>query len=442
MDGSVIASVGSASNRRWNDVTRMALATLAAGTLGGVASAGFQYVTFSLGDRLFSWANSGNAFSRVASITLPLLGFLLAGLVLQLVPQSRVGGVRAVVESIQHRQSFVPLVRLLNVFLSGLVMAFGGSVGPAGPVVQLGALIGSKFGEYFQLGKSQLETLVRAGAAAAVAAAFRSPAGAVFLTVEVFGARFDSGLVAISVAAWIGYFVRMSALGDTRPFVPAVPLKALPAFTLFVIIPLMGLAAACAGCGFIWLFNRTRSAFPQRWPLLLRLAVGGAIVGVIGGWFPQVLSAGWSTIRQGLDGKIGFQLVVVLVALKMLATSVTFGSGAVGGLFSPILVIGSLFGGAFAYAVRTVLPWAVPQPELFVLLGMIAMFGSIAKAYWSGLLVVADLSGSYNELLLPGLIAGGIAYLISSGISERSIFGLPIESPHLQPAVESKAATA
>src|SRR5262249_2709339 len=155
--------------------------------------------------------------------------------------------------------------------------------------------------------------------------------------------------------------------------------------------------------------------FPRKWPLLLRLAIGGAAVGLMGIWFPQVLSAGWSTIKLGVDGQIGFSLLVLLLVMKMLATSVTFGSGAVGGLFSPILVIGSLFGGAFAYAVRSLVPWAVPQPELFVLLGMVAMFGAVAKAYWSGLLVVSDLSGSYHELLLPGLIAGGIAYLVSSG---------------------------
>ena len=346
-------------------------------------------------------------------------------------------------ESLEYRQSFVPLIRVFYVFLSGLVIAFGGSVGPSGPVVQLGAVIGSKFGGFFRLTQGQLETLVRAGAAAGVAAAFRSPAGAAFLAVEVLGARFDRGLVAISVAAWIGYCLRLATLADARPFVPASPLASLPTFTLVVIIPLMGLAAACAGCGFIWLFNRTRLAFPQRWPLVVRLAVGGAIVGLMGIWFPQVMSTGWSTIKLGLEGQMGFSLLVLLFALKMVATSVTFASGAVGGLFSPILVIGSLFGGVFAYGVRSVIPWAVPQPELFVLLGMVAMFGSVAKAYWSGLLVVSDLSGSYHELLLPGLIAGGISYLISSGINQHSIFGLPLAAVHLEPAAgEARAASA
>ena len=90
-------------------------------------------------------------------------------------------------------------------------------------------------------------------------------------------------------------------------------------------------------------------------------------------------------------------------------------------------MIGSLFGGAFGYGMRTLVPSAVPQPELFVLLGMIVMFGSIVKGYWSGLLMIADLSGCYHQLLLPGVIAGGISYLISWEIHEKSIFGLPME---------------
>jgi len=100
------------------------------------------------------------------------------------------------------------------------------------------------------------------------------------------------------------------------------------------------------------------------------------------------------------------QLFVILLFLKMLATSTTLGSGAVGGLFAPTLLIGALYGGAFGYGVHSLSPSLVPQPELFVLLGMVVMFGSIVKGYWSGLLMVADLSGCYHQLLLPGVIAG------------------------------------
>jgi len=196
---------------------------------------------------------------------------------------------------------------------------------------------------------------------------------------------------------------------------------------MVLLVPLMGLLAAFTGHFFIWLFDKGKSIFPKTWPLWFRVTLGGAMVGFIGIWFPQVLSAGYPTIFEGLGGKFGFTLFVVLLLLKMAATSITFGSGAVGGLFAPTLVIGSLFGGAFGYGFHAIFPKAVPQPELFVLLGMVVMFGSIIKGYWSGLLMVADLSGCYHQLLLPGVIAGGISYLISWQLRDTSIFGLRLD---------------
>jgi chloride channel protein, CIC family len=112
--------------------------------------------------------------------------------------------------------------------------------------------------------------------------------------------------------------------------------------------------------------------------------------------------------------------------LKMVATSITFGSGAVGGLFAPTLFMGAMFGGAFGFGLHALYPAVVPQPELYILIGMVVMFGSIVKGYWSGLLLVADMSGCYHTLLLPGIIAGGISFLVSWRLHDRSIFDLPL----------------
>jgi CIC family chloride channel protein len=191
----------------------------------------------------------------------------------------------------------------------------------------------------------------------------------------------------------------------------------------------MGALAAFAGHFFIVLFERWKTVLPLRWPLWVRVALGGAMVGLIGLRYPQVLSAGYPTIVEGINRDFGVDVFVILLFLKMLATSITFGSGAVGGLFAPTLVIGSLFGGAIGYGLHQLVPAAVPQPALFVLLGMIVMFGSIIKGYWSGLLMIADLSGCYHQLLLPGVIAGGVSYLISWELRDRSIFGLTLDTP-------------
>lgn len=409
---------------------QMTAATLMAGGLAGVGAVGFHFLADRFGEALFAWAGRALAHSPFPpALVVPTVGLCLIGIFLQLIPASRSGGVGEVVDALDRQGGRVPVARILNVIASGLVLAVGGSVGPEGPMVQLGALAGSLSGRCFGLSGPQLAVLTRAGAGAGIAAAFRSPAGGVLLTLEILGARFNRSLVPVAVAAGLAYLLRTAILADAFPFRPAVGLQPLPTLTLVTLVPLMGLAAAPAGHFFIWLFQRWKAVLPAGWPLWVRVTMGGGLVGTIGIWYPQVLSAGYGTILAGLHGEIGFELFIALLVLKMLATAITFGTGAVGGLFAPTLVIGSLFGGAFGYGFERLMPGAAPQPALFVLLGMIVMFGSIVKGYWSGLLMIADLSGCYHELLLPGLIAGGISFLVSWELGDRSIFGLKLEPP-------------
>lgn len=402
-------------------------ATLLAGILAGLGAIGFHFIANHFDEVLFAWAAERPLFV----IGIPTLGLFGIGLWLHFSPETRLGGVREVLEVLHRRgpdSGKVGLVRLLNVIASGLVLASGGSVGPEGPMVQLGAVAGSQAGQLFGLSGRHLRTLVRAGTAAGVAAAFRSPAGGVLLVLEIFGAKLDRDLAAIATAAGLGYLLRTTLLGDAYPFRPTLPQNSLPTLTLLTAVPLMGLLAAPAGHLFISMFRAMPRLFPQSVPLWARVTLGGLIVGILGVWFPQVLSAGYPTILAGLHGQFTVTLFVVLLLLKMFATSVTFGSGAVGGLFAPTLVMGSLFGGAFGFGLHAIWPEAAPQPELFVLLGMIVMFGSIVKGYLSGLLMIADMSGCYHQLLLPGIIAGGISYLVSWQLHDTSVFGLTLNN--------------
>jgi chloride channel protein, CIC family len=411
---------------RLQDHAKLWLATGATGLVAGAGSVGFHYLAD--GDQLSVWCVSHNILARLPVVlAIPTAGLGLVGLVLQFFPESRLGGVKEVFEALENSNSLIPLRRMLNVILSGLVLAFGGSVGPEGPMIQMGAVVGSQFGKRMGVAQQHVDLMIRAGAAAGIAAAFRSPAGGVLLVLELFGARFNRGLVAVGVAAAIGYAVRTAMVGGDYPFRPQVSIAPLSRTACFLIVPLMGMLAAPTGRLFIWMFSQFRTLLPIQWPLAVRVATGAFGVGMIAIWFPQVLSSGYPVIQDSLRGGIGLKLFVVLLLLKMLATSITLGSGAVGGLFSPTLMIGAMYGGAFGYLFHWWMPSTVPQPELFVLLGMVVMFGSIARAHWSGLLMVADMTGCYHQLLLPGIIAGGISLLLSSEIHDRSIFGLPVD---------------
>jgi CIC family chloride channel protein len=409
------------------------------GVLSGLAATAFHYFADNFGELLFSWVESNSPPVRLPLVlVVPTVGLFLVGLALQLYPPSRLGGVREVSESISQHGGIIDLNRIMNVILSGLVLAFGGSVGPEGPMVQMGALIGSQVGRRLVPRPETMRLMVRAGAAAGIAGAFRSPAGGIVLALEVFGARLDTELPAIGVAAVIGYLTRTVILGREYAFALGYQPDQVTLTALFLIAPLMGLVAAPTGHLFIRLLTFLRTSFPQRWPLSLRVAFGGFLVGAIGIFYPQVMSAGYAVVVSALRGRIGVNLFIILLLLKILATCITFGSGAVGGLFAPTLFIGAMFGGAFGFGFHALFPTVVPQPEVFVLLGMVVMFGSIIKGYWSGLLLVADMSGCYHTLLLPGIIAGGISFLVSWRLHDKSVFELPLAAEQID-VVEGKS---
>lgn len=397
------------------------------GILSGVAGTGFHFVADTFGHTLFSWVETNSLPMRLPLVFLvPTIGLFLVGIVLQYYPESIHGGVREVSEALENHNGIIPLSRVVNVLLSGLVLAFGGSVGPEGPMVQMGALIGSKVGQRFTTKTESRKMMVRAGAAAGIAAAFRSPAGGILLALETFGARFDTDLPVIGIAAVFGYLTRVALLGREDTLGPPYTAQPIPLVGLLLVAPLMGLVAAPTGHFFIRMFGYAKKIFPGSLPLSVRVGLGGLLVGLIGIFYPQVMSAGYAVVEHGLNGGISLRLFAILLVFKMVATSITFGSGAVGGLFAPTLFIGAMFGGVFGFGFHAIYPAAVPQPEVFILLGMVVMFGSIIKGYWSGLLLVADMSGAYNAILLPGIIAGGISFLISWKLHDRSIFDLPL----------------
>ncbi|HYK89960.1 MAG TPA: chloride channel protein [Acidobacteriota bacterium] len=407
------------------------VAGLLIGLLSGLAATGFHYLAYVFGQILFSWVETNSLPMRLPLVILvPTIGLFLVGLVLQYYPEGTHGGVREVYESLDSRDPLIPYSRIVNVILSGFVLAFGGSVGPEGPMVQMGALIGSKVGEHFTAHLPSRKMLVRAGAAAGIAAAFRSPAGGIWLALETLGAQFNTELPIIGISAAIGYLTRVVLLGkDDSMTLPYVP-KPVPLAGLLLVAPMMGIAAAPLGHLFIRMYQFLKENFPKRIPRSLRVGLGGFLVGCIGIFYPQVMSAGYAVVESALHGRLDLKLLAILLALKMIATAISFGSGAVGGLFAPTLFIGAMFGGVFGYGFHALYPAAVPQPEVFILLGMVVMFGSIIKGYWSGLLLVADMSGTYHAILLPGIIAGGISFLISWKLHDRSIFDLPLPAEH------------
>jgi CIC family chloride channel protein len=154
-------------------------------------------------------------------------------------------------------------------------------------------------------------------------------------------------------------------------------------------------------------------------PPHIKPAIGGLCVGIIALWYPQVLSMGYGWLQLAIDGntlELATGTMLALVALKIVATSLTIGSGGSGGVFAPGLFIGGMLGGGMWGGLHTHVAWMPDTPAPFVIVGMMALFGGVAKAPIAVMLMVAEMTGEFS-MLVPAMIATSIAYLVSGNIS-------------------------
>ncbi len=351
----------------------------------------------------------------------PAFGGLLAGFVIL------VGYRRGRVATTDYMEAIVlgdgkisasrSLVKSLSAMFS---IASGGSIGREGPMVQLSSLIASQIGRMRNWSTPRMRLLVGCGAAAGIASAYNAPiAGALFvaeivmcsLAMEIFGP-----LVFASVIATL----------TVRGFLGRDPLYAVPAFRLtsnWEIIPhlALGLLAGFVAPWFLRLLERGERLFLRLpVPVFVRMAIGGLAVGALAIPYPEVCGNGYSTISDILAGHWLWQTVALILLFKILATTATFGSGAVGGVFTPTLFVGAGLG----YLFGTVVPAFGafhPEPSAFALVGMGAFLAGTTHAPIMAILMIFEMTLDY-EIILPLMLACVTAYYTSFSIEKRSIY--------------------
>jgi len=368
----------------------------------------------------------------------PALGALLAGLVAwRFAPETLGGGGEAYLDAFHRRQGIVrKRVAPLKVLTSVLTLGSGGAGGREGPTMQLGAAVGSLVGQWLRASVRERRILVVAGTAGGIAAIFRTPLGAALLAVEVlYRDDFEAdALVPCILASTMGYSVFVSLFGAGNLFAHAGRYHFYPVhLPLYV---LMAVVLASAGVLFLTLMHGARDWFARRrWPQWLRPAVGGALAGGIAlvwlavvnprvgmqGTEMGVLGAGYGAAQAAIlgggwvpAGWGGVQLFVGLALVKMLATSMTVGSGGSAGDFGPSVAIGAMLGGAFGRAAQLLSHDTRIDPGAFALVGMGTFYGGIAHAPVSSLVMVCEMTGSY-DLLVPLMAAGGVAFVALRG---------------------------
>ncbi len=360
-------------------------------------------------------------------VIIPAIGGLIVGIITHfLAPETKGHGVPEVMLAVDKQGGRIRFrVALIKAIVSSISIGSGGSVGREGPIVQIGSSLGSSIGQIFKLSREKIRILVACGAGGGIAATFNAPLAGIFFALEVimrdYSPRHISSIVLSSVIATV---VARNYLWNTPAF--DIPVYQMHSAWHILLYMAFGLFAAVAGFLFIRVLYRTEDLFnilPV--PKYLYPAIGGLLVGIIGLFYPQIFGVGYETIEMTLYGKLAAGLALILLFVKLLATSLTLGSGGSGGVFAPSLFIGAMLGVVFSKLTLIVFPNAGIEPGASALIGMAAVFGAAAFAPISAILFLFELTGDY-KIILPLMAAVIIASLVIRGLSPESIYTLKL----------------
>lgn len=359
---------------------------------------------------------------------LPGLGGLLVGwIVYHFAKEARGHGVPEVMAAVALRGGVIRArVALAKIVASAITIASGGSAGREGPVIQIGATIGSVVGQLLRMSRRRLRTVVGCGAAGGIAATFNAPIAGALFSVEVilgeFGVAQFSPIVISSVIATV---VARHYLGKGPVF--DVPHYALTSGWELFPYALLGLVCGVVSAAFIRLLYKFEDFFEQRkhFPGFLRPMVGGFLVGLIGLALPHVYGDGRSVINLALLGQLSGLLLAVLLAAKMVATSLTLGSGGSGGVFAPSLFLGAMAGGVVG-KLAALLPGVAPGPcGGYSLVGMGGVVAGATHAPITAILIIFEMTDSY-DVILPLMTVCIISTVVSARLSSESIYTLKL----------------
>lgn len=361
-------------------------------------------------------------------IALPLIGGLIVGpLIYYVAHEVRGGGVPEVMACMavqggrmRRRVAFAKIVT------SAITIGSGGSAGREGPMVQIGGGIGSIVGQYLKMSDERIKTLVAAGAAGGISAAFNAPiAGAMFALEILMGyVGLDFSLVVLSSVS--SAIVSRAFLGTSPAFaVPAHNQMSVAEMPLSLVV---GILAGVVALYFVRLLYRLEHLFDDwRFPPYWKPAVGGVLVGVIGFFLPQIFGTSFGAMEDTLNGRLPFLLMAVLIFGKMVGTSLTLGSGGSGGDLAPLLFIGAVLGGAFGHIAHGIMPSFGTDVGAYALVGMGAVFGGAAQAPITAIMLIFEMTGDYT-LVLPVMASTVISTLIYNTWNAETIYTLKVVS--------------
>lgn len=379
-----------------------------------------QWVFYQHGEDFLEFTDSIPTYLK---ILLPAAGGLVAGLIIHFFAKEAKGhGVPEVMEAIAMRGGHIrKRVAVAKIFASAITIGSGGSVGREGPMVQIGSSIGSSVGQIFKVPSIHMKTMVGCGAAAGIAATFNAPIAGVLFALEIiigdFGLMSFSPVVLSSVTATT---ISRYYFGDFPAF--HIPDYSIVSLWEFGFYPLLGIASGLVALVFIVVLYKFEDVFEAlKFPGWLKPTLGGALLGLVIIKYPFIFGVGYGAMNLSLTNQMGAMVLFTLIWVKILATSITLGSGGSGGIFAPSLFIGAMTGGAFGCVVHGLFPEITATPGAYALVAMGGVVAGTTYAPITAILIIFELTNKYS-IILPLMITCITASVLNTTLRRGSIY--------------------
>jgi chloride channel protein, CIC family len=438
---------GASDDVRPIGLVRLSVLAFVVGIITGLGAIGFRDLIGLIHNALFlgrlSLHYDANLFTPPSPwgafvILVPVIGGLgVTFLVTTFAPEARGHGVPEVMDAIYYKGGIIrPVVAVVKSLASAIAIGSGAAVGREGPIIQIGSALGSTLGQIVRMPAGQRITLVAAGAGAGIAATFNTPIGGVMFAIELMMPEVSvRTFLPVAISTGTATFVGRIFLGQQPAFaVPPLPplsVDADAAATL-CLYALLGAMCGLAAAAFIRGLSLAEDLFDKIGERYTRHVLGMLLVGILiyalfaefGHYYVE--GVGYATVQAILTGEIsGAGLLVLLLVSKMLATSVSLGSGSSGGIFSPSLYMGATLGGAFAALLSAAhLPLAINIPS-FAMVGMGAMVGGGTGAVMTAVTMIFEMTRDY-DIVMPMIVAVAMSVGIRRLLSRENIYTLKL----------------
>lgn len=402
------------------------------GVFGAFIAIAFRWMIEAFQEIFFIGGSPIDNSLGVWIIVVPAIGAVFVGVIVYwFAPEVKGAGVADVMRSVvANKARFRARVPALKALASSITLGSGGAGGREGPIVQIGASFASAVGQALKLTSTELRIMVACGAAGAIAATFNTPiAGAVF-ALELLLLEFRTrSFIPLIISTVFATLVSRMFLGDYPTFDIVFEYRLENPYELAFYLGL-GVLAGLGGVLFIKVFYRLEDTFDSiSLPMYFKPVVGAMFVGAIGLFYPEVLGVGYDTVASVLNGNLetpsapmmAIAFLAILFVLKMLATSLTLGSGGSAGLFGPSLFLGAMLGAAFGIFVNEVSPFDTAGYGAYAMVGMAAVFASTSRATLTAILMLFEMTSAY-EIILPLMFACVVADAVSSLLSKNTIY--------------------